>query len=254
MEAHPLFRYAPFPPWWAPIVAVAIYATTLFSIQRYLRNREGFDLRIPLLIHNIILFLISLVLSIGIAYEAFMTLIYFGPFALYCGSGDDEWDARLLRWGIWFYLSKFYELFDTVFLALRKRPLTLLHVFHHVLVVTACWIQVRSEMYFGWITGLQNALIHVFMYYYFALQCVGQTVWWKRYLTQFQIIQFIVDCVTSFPWMAIYLSGAVCRGDPRAWLLANVGGVLLTLLFLNFYRNTYTSRKPQHTSIDKKKE
>jgi len=238
--------FPPFPPVWVPVLAVIIYGVTLRAIQIFMKDRPPFVLKWPLLIHNVILCIMSILLFGGIVYEALMTFIYFGPLDLYCGTGSDEWDLRLLKWGIWFYLSKFYELFDTVFLALRKKELSLLHLFHHILVVTACWIQVNSEMYFGWITGILNAGIHIFMYYYFAMQCLGFSIWWKRYLTSAQIIQFYVDCFTSVPFAFFWAYGYRCRGDIRAWILANIGGVLLILLFMNFYRQTYT-RSPSTT-------
>jgi len=230
----------PFPPFYIPVIVVIIYAIVLYTIVKVMKNREGFKLTGLFLLHNVILCLISSVLFLGISFEVFRTWYYHGLHAVYCGSGDDEWDAKMLKWGVWFYLSKFYELFDTIFLAVRKKPLTVLHVFHHILVATACWLEIRAEMYFGWIAGINNTFIHIIMYYYFGSQCVyPREVWWKRYLTLAQILQFIVDSLTSMPWLYFYLTGSACRGDIRAWILANTGGIMLTVLFLNFYRHAY---------------
>ena len=35
-----------------------------------------------------------------------------------------------------------------------------------------------------------NSLVHVIMYFYFALTVYVPPPWWKRYITTFQIIQF----------------------------------------------------------------
>lgn len=43
------------------------------------------------------------------------------------------------------YLFKFYELFDTVILALKKKPLTFLHVYHHCLTLILCFTQIVGE-------------------------------------------------------------------------------------------------------------
>ena len=42
------------------------------------------------------------------------------------------------------YLVKYIELFDTVFLAVKKKPLTLLHCWHHGATVALCYIQLRG--------------------------------------------------------------------------------------------------------------
>jgi len=239
-------HFPPFPPFYIPVIVVIIYGITLYSIVQFMKKREGFKLKWLFFLHNCVLCLISVVCFSGILFEVMRTWYYHGIYAVYCGTGDDEWDIKLLKWAIWFYLSKFYELFDTLFLAIRKRPLTFLHVFHHVFVATACWLEIRMEMYMGWITGVNNALIHVIMYYYFAIQCVAPSdIWWKKYITTAQILQFVVDIITSMPWILIYLSGNQCRGDVKGWLLANVGGTMLMLLFVRFYMHAYRQKPSQ---------
>eukprot|EP01103_Thecamoeba_quadrilineata_P002942 TRINITY_DN12785_c0_g1_i1.p1 TRINITY_DN12785_c0_g1~~TRINITY_DN12785_c0_g1_i1.p1 ORF type:complete len:254 (-),score=24.94 TRINITY_DN12785_c0_g1_i1:16-777(-) len=228
------------PPILVPLITVVVYGIVLHAIQTYMDKRPPLALRTALVIHNFFLCAISFIMAAGLFYEVCLTYYYYGFYALYCGSGDHEWDLRMMYWGLWFYWSKYYELLDTVFLALRKKPLTLLHVFHHVLVVTMCWVQIQAEMYFGWITGFLNTGIHVFMYYYFAMQILGYNIWWKKYLTKSQIVQFFIDCFTSIPWLLIYLAGWPCRGEISAWLIANFGGVCLIILFMNFYMKTYT--------------
>jgi len=236
----------PLPPFYVALIAVGIYGLVLRAIQIFQKDRQPIQLKWLFFLHNCFLFLVSLVLTIGITFECFYTLYRYGFYCMYCGTGAD-WDYRLMDWGILFYYSKFYELFDTVFLALRKKELTVLHLFHHVIVILGCWPQIRAEMYFGWITGINNALIHVFMYYYYAKQCLKQTVWWKKYLTTAQILQFVVDCATSVPWLLIYLSGYQCRGDVRAWIFANVTGIALIVLFSDYFVKTYHPPQGENT-------
>jgi len=236
----------PLPPLYVSFLSVGIYGLVLKAIQVYQKDKKPIILKWPFFIHNCLLCVISLILTLGIIFECLNTWINFGFYSLYCGTGTD-WDFRLMDWGILFYYSKFYELLDTVFLALRKKHLSVLHLFHHVIVILGCWPQIQSEMYFGWITGINNAGIHVFMYYYYALQCLKLDVWWKKYLTKAQILQFIIDCTTSLPWFYFYLSGHRCRGDIRAWLFGNVVGFLLIGLFYDFFVQTYSnSRKIHH--------
>jgi len=46
-----------------------------------------------------------------------------------------------------------------------------------------------------WVPIGLNLMVHVFMYYYYAVATLGYKVWWKRHLTTLQIAQFIIDVV-----------------------------------------------------------
>jgi hypothetical protein len=50
-------------------------------------------------------------------------------------------------------------------------------------------------------------------YYYYYLRVIGRDVWWKRYVTKFQIVQFCTSaalgCVTLF---LVAGQGAECAG------------------------------------------
>lgn len=233
---------------WFPVTTVVVYGLTLKLMQMALKNRRPPDVKWPLFVHNLLLCAISVVMVAGFSYEAVRVAVGFGGLAVYCGTGDDYEDAGMLVWALVFYYSKYYELVDTLFLALRNRELTVLHVFHHMLLILAGYVQVVHAMYFGWVTAWINALVHVFMYYYFAVMSLGRTIWWKEWLTYMQIVQFFVDISSSLPWIVFYLAGVPCRGTLFAWCVANFGGVSLIFLFSDFYRKTYPAKpKPKTT-------
>nr|XP_024655773.1 elongation of very long chain fatty acids protein 4-like [Maylandia zebra] len=99
----------------------------------------------------------------------------------------------------WYFISKGIEYLDTVFFILRKKfnQVTFLHVYHHCSMFTLWWIGIKwvagGQSFFG---AHMNAMIHVLMYLYYGLASCGPKIqkylWWKKYLTIIQMIQFHV--------------------------------------------------------------
>jgi len=160
------------------------------------------------------------------------------------------------------YSFKYYELLDTVFLTLRKRPLTFLHVYHHAAAILLCWVALEERVHGGWIPITINLTVHVFMYYYFYVAAGGKSLPWKRQLTQFQVVQFIIDVTLvgygvsfmfsshfpSFGPYAAYLWPSLPDGQKTcaaSYKAAIVGAPILTsylFLFTNFYLQNYAHK------------
>jgi fatty acid elongase 3 len=89
------------------------------------------------------------------------------------------------------------------------------------------------------------------MYYYYYATAGGAKIWWKKYLTTMQIVQFVVDLhLVYFGTYSYFVSSywpqlpslGTCHGTESA---AVFGCVLLSsylLLFIKFYIDTY--KKP----------
>jgi len=88
------------------------------------------------------------------------------------------------------------------------------------------------------------------MYYYYYATAGGARIWWKRYLTTMQIVQFVIDLFAVYFGTYSYFatnhwnlpSLGTCAGTEGA---AIFGCALLTSylgLFINFYIQTY--KKP----------
>ena len=91
--------------------------------------------------------------------------------------------------------------------------------------------------------GTLNSLIHVFMYSYYFLASLGpqmqKYLWWKKYLTGLQMIQFVIVFTRS----VIVITGIVECGFPRFFSLISASiTVLFFAMFMQFYRDTYRQK------------
>ena len=93
-----------------------------------------------------------------------------------------------LTWVYWFGLSKVPELGDTIFIILRKRPLTFLHVYHHCTVLVFSWYVGAESAQIGRWYCTMNFLIHSLMYCYYAFQALK---WFKLPMVLSMIITFL---------------------------------------------------------------
>ena len=144
-----------------------------------------------------------------------------------------------LRLGLWIYwISKYYELLDTVFMLLRHRlrQMSFLHVFHHA---SMAFLSDYSYNYAPWppiAFGLAiNAGIHIIMYSYYALTAVFplEEFTWKRRVTQMQLAQFGFGVIVGVNG---YLYEGYC-------VYAIIYPIVLITLFSNYYYNAFILRK-----------
>eukprot|EP00871_Galdieria_phlegrea_P000060 jgi/Galph1/1054/GphlegSOOS_G5883.1 len=239
-----------------PIVGICTYLGVIFGLQRYMKDRPPLKLKRISAVHNIILCLLSLVMCFGTIVDLMFRVKDLGFFSVVCDREHKAMRGRLLFWMYLFYCSKYYELFDTVILVLKKRPLNFLHVYHHCVVMPLFWVYLQTAMVIHWILVVVNSLVHVFMYYYYALTSFGKTVWWKKYITQAQIIQFIIDLTATWPFPFFYFSSGGCAGSLRGWIFGQAVGASFYKLFMDFYRKSYLKKdmKPNINTDETSKE
>ncbi|KAJ3091831.1 hypothetical protein HK102_013293 [Quaeritorhiza haematococci] len=97
------------------------------------------------------------------------------------------------------YLIKYYELLDTVFLVLKKKKLEFLHVYHHAMTMSLCYVELEGQATVSWVPVVLNLMVHVVMYYYYARTAISsKRIWWKKYLTTMQITQFVIDLAVIY--------------------------------------------------------
>ncbi|XP_066467268.1 very long chain fatty acid elongase 4 [Tiliqua scincoides] len=206
---------------------------------KWMRTREAFQFRPLLITYNFGMVLVNFY----IFKELFMASRARG-YSYICQMvdySDNEYEVRIAGALWWYYISKGIEYLDTVFFILRKKfnQISFLHVYHHFTMFTLWWIGIK------WVAGGQaffgaqiNAFIHVVMYMYYGLAACGPKVqkylWWKRYLTIMQLIQF--HLALGHTALSIYVDCPFPK-----WMHWGVIIYAFSFIFLfgNFYYRTY---------------
>lgn len=230
-----------------PTLAIStLYLLVVWLGPVWMKNREPFQLRYLLIIYNFGM----VILNFFIFKELFLGARAAG-YSYICQTvdySDNEHEVRIASALWWYYVSKGVEYFDTVFFILRKKfnQISFLHVYHHCTMFTLWWIGIKwvagGQSFFG---AHMNASIHVVMYLYYGLTSCGPHIqkylWWKRYLTILQLIQFHVTI--GHTALSLYIDCPFPKW--MHWALI-VYAVTFIVLFVNFYYRTY--REPKASS------
>mmetsp|Transcript_17752 Transcript_17752/g.21292 ORF Transcript_17752/g.21292 Transcript_17752/m.21292 type:complete len:290 (+) Transcript_17752:299-1168(+) len=251
----------PLSTWHTPVVAAGTYLSTLALCKRYVAQRgKPFDKELTAVVvfHNLFLSAGSLLLLVALVYQLTKDALTLnqGPFTsvyeIYCDRNTLFAKGPLIFVYYVNYLFKFYEMGDTVLLCLRGKPTPFLHVYHHAATLALCWSQLLTHSTVQWVPILLNLTIHVVMYYYYAVASMGQSPWWKKYLTTGQIIQFVIDVVvcsyaTARKYLYVYSNGANPWGENCGGNLAGAffgTGLLFSylVLFIQLYVGMYMKK------------
>jgi GNS1/SUR4 family len=92
----------------------------------------------------------------------------------------------------------------------------------------------------AWASATLNSFVHCWMYGYYLLAALGvKDMWWKPYLTQLQILQFVFN-FTHAAYSLLFCDQSM---DFPKW--AGYGMIIymtsLIVLFMNFYLKAYTA-------------
>eukprot|EP00823_Brevimastigomonas_motovehiculus_P009501 TRINITY_DN9171_c0_g1_i1.p1 TRINITY_DN9171_c0_g1~~TRINITY_DN9171_c0_g1_i1.p1 ORF type:complete len:326 (-),score=57.37 TRINITY_DN9171_c0_g1_i1:518-1495(-) len=248
---------------WAPVICCSIYLSLIYLGKRYIAWRgKPYDLNAVVIIHNSLLCISSAVLLTLLVSELYRLSQVYGFVTVVVNNSSLD----LSRGTIYFcyyvnYLFKLWEFIDTFLLVLRGKPTDFLHVYHHAATFTLCWSQLAGKTCIQWCIIGFNLLVHVIMYAYYALHALGIDVWWKRYLTQLQIAQFIFAaaiCTIGTISATAYFLGSPLPFIPIfyvQWLWTAFFGTFILasylLLFIDLYRDRYSksAKKTAKTTV-----
>ncbi|XP_044726990.1 elongation of very long chain fatty acids protein 7-like [Chrysoperla carnea] len=222
------------------ILGLYLYFTLSWG-PRYMQHRKPFSLKNTLIAYNFIQVLVSIWLFV----EA-IDAGWGNKYSWRCEPVDFSRTPEAMRIarGVYIYfLAKMSELLDTVFFVLRKRDrqITFLHMYHHTVMPMISW---GCTKYYpgghGTFIGFINSFVHIIMYTYYMFAAMGpqyqKYLWWKRYITTLQMLQFCISFIHSAQLLFIDC------GYPRWSVYFTLpNAIFFYFLFNNFYKEAYTT-------------
>lgn len=226
---------------WVCLLICIFYV--LFSITwgpRLMKNREPLKLRKLMIYYNAF----QVVLSAYMFFEVGMAGWFF-DYNYRCQPCDYSYTSKAMRIasvGWLFFISKIIDFMDTLFFILNKKwnHISVLHVVHHSCMCISMWFGIRYTPG-GHITfmGFLNSGVHSIMYAYYFLSAFGPRMkpylWWKRYLTSIQLIQFVAIFFHAAQSL-VFECSAVPVGLP-IWTC--IYAFIFFVLFVDFYYRAY---------------
>ncbi|XP_021373456.1 elongation of very long chain fatty acids protein 7-like [Mizuhopecten yessoensis] len=230
------------------LVICVLYVIIVQFGPTIMANRKPMEIKNVLLVYNLGM--------VALSTYIFMEFLLSGwavGYSLHCQPVDYSNSKAAVRMAStcwWFYISKFIELFDTIFFIMRKKfsHVSFLHVFHHGIMPFSWWFGVKFVPGgFGTFHALLNSFIHLMMYTYYGLAALGpqyqKFLWWKKYMTKLQLTQFILCLVHASQLLYIECNYPTLF----AYWIALYAGIFL-VLFAHFYYKAYISRKSKPQS------
>lgn len=251
------FHKAPFHSFDVPFVGAVMYFTVIYILKTNIKTKRRVLLFSQL--HNLFLCLLSLLMMIGTLYNVVVFVIRKGNYDVMCDRLYGPISMAIGGLNFWcyvFYVSKYYEMLDTVLMVLKGRPLTLIHCYHHFIVPFLFYSFMVTDSTAHWVLVVNNSFIHVVMYAYYLLRTLGYNPWWKELITVGQIIQFVIDMSSTWPhiftviFMTPNVAGWICRGSMLACMFGQIVGLSFIYLFSEFYFRTYKFTKTGYEKIE----
>jgi len=218
--------------YWGPIVATVGYLLFCYFGKKIMMKREPFQLKGTMLVYNFYqTFFNSYCIYLFVTAHRAQGLKLWGN---YPDMGRASWGISQVVW--LHYNNKYVELLDTFFMVMRKKfdQLSFLHMYHHTLLIWSWFVVMRLEpvgdCYFG---SSVNTFVHVIMYSYYGLAALGVNCFWKKYITQVQMLQFCI-CASHSIYTAWLQNTAFWLPYLQLWVMVN-----MLVLFANFYMKRY---------------
>jgi len=239
---------------WLPIMIVALYGVLIVWGQRYMKDKEAWQWRNVLAVWNLSLSVFSTIGTIRTLPQLVHNLTTMPMRQVFCDTPQRNYGCGST--GLWvqlFILSKIPELFDTFFIVIHKKPLILLHWYHHVTVLLYCWHSYVSMSPFGHFFVTMNYAVHASMYGYYFLMAIKMKPKWLKpmFITVSQISQMAVGVAVAVT--AYYYHNEDVVGDCHIHASNNYAAFIMYGSYLFLFSQFFIFRYFKNTSVKIKK-
>jgi elongation of very long chain fatty acids protein 6 len=220
-----------------------LYILLVFLGKFLMRNKTKYELRLPLIIWNIILALFSITGTIRVLPDFLRVLTDKGVVHSVCN--NDYAYGITGFWSLMFILSKLPELVDTLFIVLRKQELIFLHWYHHATVLIYCWFSYKDYASTGRWFMTMNYLVHSLMYSYYALRAMRFKIprFAAQLITTGQILQMIAGCFVNYIAYKTKVSNEYCGISDENVKYSSLMYFSYFVLFFDFFIKAYIYNK-----------
>jgi len=238
--------------WHIPLVATALYLLMIPLVKRIMADRK------PLYLQSIVVtwnFALSIFSMAGVAY-CVPQLLFGRDVGLFTGGFYPSVCTHASSYGMGesgffvalFIYSKLAELFDTLWLLLRKSPVILLHWYHHATVLLYCWHAYSVRIGTGLWFAAMNYSVHALMYFYFGVTQTGPkgrklAKKFSMMITSLQLLQMVVGIYVTISSVLYHAQGKTCYVSLTNSFLGLVMYSSYFVLFLQLFLSHYVFNK-----------
>jgi len=231
-----------------------VYLIIVFAGQMLMRPRPPFVLRSLLILWNVLLSIFSIFTVVRGIPE--LLKFYQEKRDFEHGICDNSYYTENKIISFWlnmFVWSKIIEFVDTVFLVLRKKPVILLHWYHHFITAIFSFFSIQERAAPLIWFSLTNAVIHSVMYPYYALRALDLKVPGNvgMAITSSQLLQMVFGCYISFTCHSALASGRYCGASQENVYFAMWLYFSFFVLFAHFFYKAYIAAKPAKDRVKK---
>lgn len=237
-------------------ISIVLFLSSLYVLAKYMQNKPAYSLKKFSVFHNFLCSLISGVTGCGMIWGLFR--IHKSPLhpnhwylANLCAPRGTKLKGAVYFWTWFYHAQKYYDLIDTYLIILRKskKGLSFLHVYHHAIMLMLTNECFQMGFCAIWLPTFLNCVVHVVMYYYYALVSLGKR--WKRrhYITILQLVQFSI-IASYFVWFlpGRFFFNINCSGNLPMCVTSVCVDLYFFYLFYFFYKESFGKKKDKKDS------